>query len=156
MIVQNGIVCPRSLGLDTDVSHTALTLLFLPPQEQFYSFMFYGMSLAFAKLSIIFLYMRIMVHGVQRIANYVLLSIIVACNVWVFIFQFIQCIPLEALWNPSVPGTCLPLAANIGNSVMHIITDFFIFLLPIPTLLTLKIPRKQKIGLVLVFSFGFL
>ncbi len=114
------------------------------------------MSLAFAKLSIMFLYLRIMVHGPQRIANYVLLGIIVACNIWVFINNFIQCIPLEALWNDAVHGSCLGLSVTIGNSVLHIITDFFIFLLPIPTLIKLKINKKQKIGLVVVFSLGFL
>ena len=151
-----GIVCPRILGLDTEASYITLTVPLPLPQEQFYSFLFYTMSLAFAKVSIMFLYMRIMVHGVQRTANYVLLGIIVACNIWVFIGQFIQCIPLRALWDPSVPGTCLGVAVNIGNSVLHIITDFFIFLLPIPTLLKLKINTKRKIGLIVVFSLGFL
>ena len=114
------------------------------------------MSLSFTKLSIIFLYLRIMSHGVQRIATYVLLSIVMACNVWVLIYQFIQCIPLKALWDPSVPGTCFPLAANIAAAVLHNVTDFIIFLFPIPTLLPLRIPKKQKIGLVLVFSLSFL
>jgi len=114
------------------------------------------MSLAFAKVSILFLYMRILVYGPQRIANYVVLAIVIACNVWVFINQFIQCIPLEAVWNPEVKGTCLGLAVSIGNSVLHIITDFLIFLLPIPALAKLKINKKQKIGLLLVFSLGFL
>lgn len=125
-------------------------------QERFYSFLFYAMSLAFAKLSILFLYMRFLVHGPQRIANYILLGIITACNIWVFITNFIQCIPLEAQWNPEVKGTCLGLAVSIGNSILHVITDFFMFLLPIPTLLKLKVNTKQKIGLPLVFSLGFL
>ena len=114
------------------------------------------MSLAFAKISILFLYMRIMLHGPQRIANYVLLGVVVACNVWVFISNFIHCIPLEALWNPEVKGTCLGVDVTISNSVLHIVTDFFIFLLPIPALAKLNINRNQKIGLLVVFSLGFL
>lgn len=125
-------------------------------QEQFYSFLFYTMSLAFTKLAILFLYMRFMVHGPQRIANYIVLGIVTACNVWVLINNFIQCIPLESLWNPNVQGTCLGLAVTIGNSVLHIITDFIMFVLPIPTLLKLKINTKQKMGLLVVFSLGFL
>lgn len=114
------------------------------------------MSLALAKLSILFLYMRIMTHGPNRIAVYVVLGIVVACNIWVFINNFIQCIPLESIWDPDVTGTCLGLAVTIGNSVLHIITDFFIFILPLPALAKLKINKKQKIGLILVFSLGFL
>ena len=156
MIMQWKLVCPRSLRIDTNFSNTALTQLFVRAQEQFYSLLFYIMSLAFAKVSIIFLYMRVMTHGVQRIATYVLLGIIVACNIWAVISQFVQCIPIEANWNPAVQGTCLGLVVGKVNSILHIVTDFFIFLLPIPTLLKLKINMKQKIGLVGVFSLGFL
>ena len=127
-----------------------------PSQEQFYTFIFYTMSLACAKFSILCLYMRLLVHGTQRIVNYVLLAFVVICNVWVFINQFIQCIPLQAVWDPNVKGTCLGLAVNIGNSVLHVVTDFFIFLLPIPALVKLRINKKQKIGLLIVFSIGFL
>ncbi len=114
------------------------------------------MSLACTKVSILFLYMRVMVHGTQRIAIYVVLGIVMICNIWVFIASFIQCIPLQALWDPEVKGSCLGLASTMGNSVMHIITDFIVFALPIPTLAKLKINKKQKIGLMMVFSLGFL
>ncbi len=114
------------------------------------------MSLAFTKLAILFLYMRFMLHGLQRIANYIMLGIIIVCNIWVFINNFIQCIPLESLWNPDIKGTCLGIFVTIGNSILHIITDFIMFLLPIPIVVKLKINTKQKIGLLLVFSLGFL
>ncbi|KAK3896661.1 hypothetical protein C8A05DRAFT_20412 [Staphylotrichum tortipilum] len=123
--------------------------------EQFYSFTFYSVSLAIAKISILFLYMRVMVHGAQRIAIYVVLGIVMVCNIWVFISNFIQCTPLQALWDHEVKGTCMGIAVTLGNSIMHIITDFIVFTLPIPTLAKLKIHRKQKIGLMVVFSIGF-
>ena len=125
-------------------------------QEQWYSFFFYTMSLAFTKMSILFLYMRIMVHGPMRIANLVVLVIVTICNIWAFIAAFISCVPLEALWNQSVQGTCLGLAVTLGNSIMHVITDFIIFALPLPILVKLKINKKQKVGLIAVFSLGFL
>ena len=118
--------------------------------------MFYTMSLAFTKVSILILYMRILVYGWMRIANWVVLGIVMACNIWVFIGTFISCIPLDAAWNPLVPGKCLGLAFSLGNSVMHVITDFLIFALPLPAILGIKLPRRQKIGLLLVFSLGFL
>ncbi len=159
MMMQWKIVCLRILGLDTNFllkkEHGADPLL-VRPQEQFYSLLFYVISLALAKVSIIFLYMRVMTHGVQRIAVYVLLGVIVVCNVWAVISQLIQCIPIEANWNPNVQGTCFGLVLGKSSSILHIVTDFFIFVLPIPTLLTLKIHKKQKIGLLAVFSLGFL
>lgn len=47
------------------------------------------------------------------------------------------------------------LTGALGNTIIHIITDFMIFLLPIPVLARLSLHRKQKIGLLCVFSLGF-
>jgi len=124
--------------------------------EQWYSFLFYTMSLSFTKMSILFLYLRVMVHGPMRIINLVVLGIVVVCNIWSFISNFVSCIPLEAGWDSSIQGTCLGVAVSLANSVIHVITDFIIFLLPLPVILKLKINKKQKIGLVAVFSLGFL
>jgi hypothetical protein len=123
--------------------------------EEWYSFLFYTLSLAFTKTSILILYTRILVHGAWRIANLMVLGIVIACNIWVLIAAFIRCIPLNAAWDPTVKGWCLGLAATRGNSILHIITDFMIFVLPLPALINLNIQVKQKIGLVLVFCLGF-
>ena len=92
----------------------------------------------------------------MRIANNALIGIVLVIDAWVMISQFIACIPLQASWDPSVPGKCLGLPVQIGNSVLHVITDFAIFALPIPVLAKLKMHRKQKIGLLAVFALGFL
>jgi hypothetical protein len=92
----------------------------------------------------------------MRIANYTVLAVVMVCNLWVFISTFISCIPLEAVWNPAVKGKCLGVANSLSNTIVHIVTDFVIFVLPLPVLLKLKMNLKRKIGLVLVFSLGFL
>ena len=124
-------------------------------QEQFYSFLFYTISLAMTKMSILCLYMRIMVYGAPRIAVYVVLGVTMLCNSWVLVASFIQCIPLQALWDSDVEGSCLGSAVALGSSIIHIITDFLIFVLPIPSLASLRIHKRQKIGLLVVFSIGF-
>ncbi|KAK0620602.1 hypothetical protein B0T14DRAFT_430419 [Immersiella caudata] len=124
--------------------------------ENWYSFMFYKTSLACTKMSILFLYLRIMPHGLIRYANFAVMAIIMICNIWVLVSDFVGCTPLAKTWDPSIPGTCLPmLALALGSSVMHIITDFIIFALPIPILVKLKMSFKRKICLVFVFSIGF-
>ncbi|KAF2174994.1 hypothetical protein K469DRAFT_703488 [Zopfia rhizophila CBS 207.26] len=42
------------------------------------------------------------------------------------------------------------------NAGLNIFTDFLIVLLPIPAIISLQLPRKQKIGVGLVFALGFL
>ncbi|KAK1753616.1 hypothetical protein QBC47DRAFT_415394 [Echria macrotheca] len=124
--------------------------------EQWYTLFLYATSLGFTKLSILFLYMRILVHGTRmRLANYIVMGTVVACNIWIFITSFINCIPLEATWDLSVQGKCLGLASALGNSIIHILTDFIIFALPLPVVVSLRIHRKQKIALMAVFCLGF-
>lgn len=92
----------------------------------------------------------------MRRANYALLGLVMLCNIWALIAQFIQCVPLQALWDPRIEGWCLGLTTVLGNAILHIITDFMIFLLPMPVLVKLKLRKKQKILLVGVFALGFL
>jgi hypothetical protein len=45
---------------------------------------------------------------------------------------------------------------NMAMAVINVVTDFYIMLLPIPTVLHLKLARKKKWGVFFVFSTGFL
>jgi hypothetical protein len=83
------------------------------------------------------------------------LALVTACSTWVFITSFIDCIPLQAVWDKTIAGKCLPLPVKIGNSYAHIITDFMIFFLPLPFVVRLRLGRRQKAGLLLVFCVGF-
>lgn len=40
------------------------------------------------------------------------------------------------------------------QSILNVVTDFMIYTLPIPTLFGLSLPWNQRIGLVVLFSFG--
>jgi hypothetical protein len=124
-------------------------------QEQWYTFVLYLSSLILTKISILLLYSRILVQGTMRNLYYATFAIVMISNIWVIISAFIQCIPLQAVWDRSVQGWCLGNSASEGNSILHIITDFLIFLIPIPVVVRLKMGRKQKMGLLGVFLIGF-
>ena len=44
----------------------------------------------------------------------------------------------------------------LANTYLHIITDFLIYLLPMPVIFCLRFPRRQKVLLFVLFAFGFL
>ncbi|KAK6595918.1 integral membrane protein [Botrytis cinerea] len=67
-----------------------------------------------------------------------------------------QLFPIEKSWNKALPGSCI----QIGNvwystSVMAIVTDLIIIVLPIYQIRRLQLPLSQKFGLILMFSLGF-
>lgn len=92
-----------------------------------------------------------------RWAAYVLLAIVVIYNLLGFISTMTLCIPLEAFWDPSVPGHCHSAPVYLWLAIgFHIGTDFLIFLLPIPVVVRMMAPLGQKIMLLLIFALGFL
>ncbi|KAJ5280914.1 hypothetical protein N7478_006286 [Penicillium angulare] len=72
------------------------------------------------------------------------------------------CSPVNWYWekvNPNVEGTgtCVVAVKYIGTPlILSMVSDFFILLLPIMTVLGLQINIKRKLGLTLVFSVGFI
>jgi hypothetical protein len=67
------------------------------------------------------------------------------------------CLPIDRNWNPLEPTNC-------GNriyfwetyGILHVITDVFILILPLPVLKMLPLPRVEKRVLIAVFCLGFL
>ena len=71
----------------------------------------------------------------------------------------LECFPLRKLWEPNLtPASCIDfLAFWLTYAGIHILTDFIIFALPLPSLWNLMcITQAQKVALVGVFSLGFL
>ncbi|KAK4044385.1 hypothetical protein C8A01DRAFT_31439 [Parachaetomium inaequale] len=129
--------------------------MILAALEEWYTFLLYATSLSCCKISILLLYRRFLLIGWSRICTNIVAVIVAACSIWVIITSFIDCIPLEAVWDKGIQGRCLSLNVKMGNSYSHVVTDFIIFFLPIPFVARLTLGRRQKIGLVLVFCVGF-
>ena len=64
--------------------------------------------------------------------------------------------PVSAYWTISVtPQTCLDEKVHLlAAGIINTLTDFLVFLLPLPTVLQLKIPRRQQIILTCIFGAG--
>ncbi len=68
----------------------------------------------------------------------------------------VSCIPVAAI-VPSMAAKCLnTLPVWYFSSTMNIVTDFLIFLVPLPCVYNLTMPRNQKILVFSIFCLGFL
>ncbi len=115
------------------------------------------MSLTFTKISILLLYIRIFKTTMIKGACYTLLGFVAVYGVWLFFSSIFFCVPVEAFWDESITGYCLPHSLIwFLNANINIATDLSIFLLPIPVIKTLLLPKRQKFGLYIVFGLGFL
>jgi hypothetical protein len=78
-------------------------------------------------------------------------------GIWTLCGSFFMCIPVASFWDQSIEGHCMDrLAFWFSNAALNITTDIMIFALPIPLLKQLQLPKRQKLGLIFVFTFGAL
>jgi fucose permease len=68
-----------------------------------------------------------------------------------------QCRPITAAWASPVPesASCTNIVTiYLSSAPLNIITDLAIFFLPMPILTSMRLPKKQKVILVITFGFG--
>lgn len=116
----------------------------------------YSVVIVTIKWSILAFYQRIFPH---RWFQWALLGIAVFMGAWMFTTVFaisFQCIPIEFNWDTKIPGGhCI----NIGQlalvtSILNVLTDVAILILPLPLVWKLNVSRHRRWGLILLFGLG--
>lgn len=118
-----------------------------------------------AKLSILILYNRVFGDTTQQVTSFGIrlrTSLIVLMSTGIsffFISEIVTictCVPVQRYWDKSVRGKCEinTLGWWFAQSAINTISDIVILCLPMPLIKDLQIPRRQKIGLILVFALG--
>ena len=107
-------------------------------------------------MSILLLYLRVLTHDYIRKVTWVTIGIVGTYNAWAMGMYLSMCVPLEKVWEPLMDGYCHPWSVWWALTYLHIITDFMIFVIPIPVVVTMTIPKRQKAGLLIVFTMGLL
>ncbi|KAK2877177.1 hypothetical protein FQN49_001371 [Arthroderma sp. PD_2] len=82
----------------------------------------------------------------------VALEMIIFCIVVIF-----TCRPISAYWTLSTkPQNCINETAHLlAGGILNTVTDLCVVILPIPTVMALKLPSRQRIVLGLLFGAGF-
>lgn len=116
----------------------------------------WALAVNVTKASILAQYLRIFSSRCTRIWCYVLLVLLVPAAVWSIFAGTFLCTPVAKLWKPHLPGHCMdPRSYWISAASINIVMDFVVLLLPLPAITQLRLPRRQKICLVLMFALGF-
>ncbi|KAF5857658.1 hypothetical protein ETB97_005479 [Aspergillus alliaceus] len=69
-----------------------------------------------------------------------------------------QCNPVRAAWDYGLKDARCLSVSNIAyaNAAVNIVTEVIIFILPLPVLRTLHVPRKTKMALCSIFGVGMM
>lgn len=176
----------NSLGLHiTDVKSPPLEdILFRSKLILYIAELFYAFALFFAKMSLLCLYWRMFRLTNIRLPIQILFgcSIIwitfrVCCTPvkekgrkekerqrWrltheLQIFMGIwHCVPIEAFWDSSVGGRCdiEDKKFFFGTTLVHAVIDIALLTLPVMQISKLQLPGMQKLGIMVMFTFGIL
>lgn len=116
-------------------------------------------ALMAVKTSILVFYLTLTKgESVYRWANYVTLFVVNAAGLALTLVNVFQCHPVGAAVTYPLPSDakCTDIVTlYLCSSPVNITTDLAILFLPMPILTKMRLPRKQKIILVVTFSFGF-
>jgi fucose permease len=115
-------------------------------------------ALMATKTSILIFYLSL--SATQKVFRWATIATLVVVNVGglaLTILNIIQCRPISAAWQSPVPTTahCTNIVTlYLSSAPLNIITDLAILFLPMPILTSMRLPKKQKIILVITFGFG--
>ncbi|CRG85501.1 Glucose/galactose transporter [Talaromyces islandicus] len=137
----------------------------VPPQSnvalntaEYVANVLYNPTLLILKMSILIFFLSLSkTDKVFRWAIYATIFVVNAAGVALTLVNILQCRPVSAaIWPQQVDtATCTDIVTiYLSSAPVNLITDIAIFLLPVPILTKLRLPRKQKIILIVTFSFG--
>ncbi|KAF4451269.1 hypothetical protein F53441_5690 [Fusarium austroafricanum] len=158
----------RSLGADDSVEHglgshysdviqrgTENFIAYL--QIVWLSSIFYNACLGFIKISVLALYTRLGDKTLRK-AAFVMMAVVgcqAGANVMACIFQ---CSPVPAAYDITIlpaDKKCIDINAfYLANAAVNIMTDILTYSLPIPLIIKLRVPRRQKISLGIIMCLG--
>ncbi|KAI1417948.1 hypothetical protein F5Y13DRAFT_199079 [Hypoxylon sp. FL1857] len=116
----------------------------------------YCFTMVFIKLSMLALYGRIFPQQSFRIWLWSIGVFLVAWAISGSFSAIFQCTPISFYWNPvEDDGFCINYGLQmLISSIINIITDFVILLLPVPLIWKLHTTKQKKRLLILTFALG--
>ncbi|KAE9363821.1 hypothetical protein N431DRAFT_497598 [Stipitochalara longipes BDJ] len=118
----------------------------------------YQLVLGTTKIAICTLFLRIFNSDKKnRYAMYSLLAFIGCYTTLFLLTSTFQCHPISDAWKNEDSSTCNNYRATLwATGICNILVDVLLLVFIVPRILTLKIERRQKIGLLVVVSLSVL
>ncbi|KAI1776307.1 hypothetical protein F4818DRAFT_413666 [Hypoxylon cercidicola] len=113
------------------------------------------LSVSFAKMSMLVLYLRLAPHAWFRFTCYSCIAIIACYSLAAAFVESLACRPLQGIVDESLDAECYDsYPAYIALSSLNIGIDVIILLLPIPLVVRMQLPKRQKVSVILLFATG--
>jgi hypothetical protein len=127
----------------------------MEPQGDYVFSHFYDIALVSVKLGILAFYYRVFVVPLFRKIVLATAAFVIAWGIGITVTLGLVCRPIEAFWDTNVKGDCLHLVEfTYFTNISNLITDIWIFLMPVPVIWHLQLQTKKKLLLCFIFCIG--
>ncbi|PWY93667.1 hypothetical protein BO94DRAFT_511449 [Aspergillus sclerotioniger CBS 115572] len=118
----------------------------------------YGPLIFLTKLSIFLLYVRVFAPS-AKCNPFWFIQVLIGLNFLFYladtIVKICECTPRARIWDKNVPGHCINVNIPIlVTSIVNVVSDLMMLLMPIRCVWRLQIPVRQKIGISAIFAAG--
>ncbi|KAH0244297.1 hypothetical protein KCU71_g23879, partial [Aureobasidium melanogenum] len=118
-------------------------------------FVFYLACNMFVKFALLFFYRHTTYERWHHWVIWFMEFIAFAFGVSSILVMIFQCVPIAHLWDKNTPGTCIDIKAFFySNSIIMIVNDIILYVLPIIFTWKLQLRLTQRIVLNLLFALG--
>ncbi|KAL4921784.1 hypothetical protein BDW62DRAFT_207984 [Aspergillus aurantiobrunneus] len=116
----------------------------------------YNLTLNLTKISMVLLYMRLFPIKTYQILLRILLVLVVCSGLYMVLGTLLMCIPVHVFWDQGIEHSSCVSRKVVWflTAALQISGDLVLVILPMPQLVTLRIPLRQKICLMLIFALG--
>ncbi|KAF3032394.1 hypothetical protein E8E12_003884 [Didymella heteroderae] len=116
----------------------------------------YQLAINLVKATFVYQYLRIFSHlRHPKYYCFLLLFLIIGATAWGAFGIIFLCDPVKMYWDVRVDGRCMNAEHHFwSTSIIGIVIDWAIWILPMPIVGKLRLPRRQKWGLLGVFGLG--
>jgi hypothetical protein len=121
------------------------------------SIVLYMVALLFLKTTFLAQYYRVFFAQKGRPFFFAVAFVVCGWGVSQVFVGIFLCYPIQGFWDKTVDARCIP--TNLQwhvNAAGNIATDIIVFVLPLPVIGQLNLPKTQKLLLIALFSLGFL
>lgn len=116
----------------------------------------YHLSINLVKASFTLQYLRLFSLIPPMVYScYIIFILVAGAAAWGILGVVFLCDPVQSYWHIAVHGHCMNTERHFSStSIIGIALDCALWLLPIPVVGSLRLPRRQKMGLLVVFGLG--
>ncbi|KAI1127533.1 hypothetical protein F5Y10DRAFT_265958 [Nemania abortiva] len=115
----------------------------------------YSPALLASKLSLLFLFYRLFPSKRYKWILIVVGIFVISYSIVALLVNLLHCMPIERNWDPNIDGYCFNLGVEpVLLAVFNVLTDFVIFILPLPYIWRLNTSFRAKLQLSSILALG--